>query len=111
VGAHAPAPPQRRSAWPERRLRPRGLAGDHAGRDEALTVLAEVSALAPRELVAIDEVLTGPGAAVVVVRERLARGDETHELRRVLRYRIEGGKLTECWLYDEDQALVDRLWA
>ncbi|MEO1063416.1 MAG: nuclear transport factor 2 family protein [Actinomycetota bacterium] len=87
------------------------FAGDHLGRDTALAVLAEVSAIAPRELVAIDEVLVGPTAAAIVVRERLTRDGATHELRRVLRYRTRGDKLAECWLYDEDQALVDRLWA
>ena len=87
------------------------FAGDHVGRDAALAVLAEVSSIAPRELLGIDEVLVGPGAAAIVVRERLRRDGVGHELRRVLRYRIRGDKLAECWLYDEDQALVDRLWA
>ncbi|MEM8905792.1 MAG: nuclear transport factor 2 family protein [Actinomycetota bacterium] len=87
------------------------FAGDHVGRDAAIAVLAEVSTIAPRELVAVDEVLVGDRAAAIVVRERLTRDGETHELRRVLRYRIEGGHLDECWLYDEDQELVDRLWA
>ena len=87
------------------------FAGDHVGRDAALGVLAEVSTIAPRELIAIDEVLTGPGAAAIVVREQLSRNGEIAQLRRVLRYRIEADQLAECWLYDEDQALVDRLWS
>ena len=86
------------------------FAGDHVGRDVALGILAEVSTVAPRELVAVDEILVGPSAAAIVVRERLTRDGTTHELRRVLRYRIESGELVECWLYDEDQALVDELW-
>ncbi|MEM9714869.1 MAG: nuclear transport factor 2 family protein [Actinomycetota bacterium] len=87
------------------------FAGDHVGRDAAIAVLAEVSTIAPRELVAVDEVLVGDRAAAIVVRERLTRDGESHELRRLLRYRIDGERLDECWLYDEDQALVDRLWA
>jgi hypothetical protein len=27
-----------------------------------------------------------------------------------MRYRVAGGKIAECWVYDEDQALIDRLW-
>jgi len=32
-------------------------------------------------------------------------------VRRLFRYRIDGDQLVECWLYDEDQTLIDRLWA
>ena len=85
-------------------------AGDHVGKDAAVGALAAVSAEAARELLGVEEVLAGDGGAVIVARERLARDGEAHELRRVFRYRVAGGRFTECWLYDEDQALVDRLW-
>jgi hypothetical protein len=29
----------------------------------------------------------------------------------VLLYRVEDGKLRECWLYDEDQRFIDELWS
>ncbi len=29
----------------------------------------------------------------------------------VLHYRTGGGKLTECWVYDEDQRAIDALWS
>jgi hypothetical protein len=45
------------------------------------------------------------------LRERRTRAGESVELRRVLVYRVEESELAEVWLYDEDQALVDRLWA
>ena len=85
--------------------------GDHVGKDAALAVLLEVGARAPRKLVAVDEILAGPNAAVLVVRERLQVDDEATEIRRVLRFRIDGDRLSECWLYDEDQALIDQAWA
>jgi uncharacterized protein len=85
-------------------------AGDHVGRDAALAVLAAVSSEAVRELLGIDEILASDGGAVVVARERLTRDGESHEVRRLLRYRIADGRFTECWLYDEDQRLIDRLW-
>lgn len=84
--------------------------GDHVGRDAAIATLLDVGARAPRQLVAVDEVLAGPAAAVLVVRERVTIGGETTEIRRVLRYRVSGSRFTECWLYDEEQALIDRAW-
>ena len=85
-------------------------AGDHVGKEAALQALAAVSAEARRELLGIDEILASDHGAVIVARERLGRAGESHEIRRLFRYRIARDRFTECWLYDEDQALVDRLW-
>ncbi len=87
------------------------LAGTHRGRDAAVAVLAEASQRATRTLLGVDDVMVGDGCGAVVVRERLERDGGAHELRRVLRYRIDEVGLRECWLLDEDQALVDRLWS
>jgi hypothetical protein len=85
-------------------------AGDHHGKDAAVQALAAVSAKAQRELLGIDEILASDDGAVIVARERLTRPGESHEIRRLLRYRIADDHFTECWLYDEDQALIDHLW-
>jgi hypothetical protein len=85
-------------------------AGDHIGNHAALEALAAVSAQAQRELQGIDEILASDAGAVIVARERLSRSDESHEIRRLFRYHIVGDLFTECWLYDEDQRLVDHLW-
>ncbi|MEZ5168257.1 MAG: nuclear transport factor 2 family protein [Acidimicrobiales bacterium] len=85
--------------------------GDHVGKDTAVAVLLEVGARAPRRLVSVDEILAGPDAAVLVAREELTIDGEAFEIRRVLRYRVEGDRFTECWLYEEHQALIDRAWA
>ena len=87
------------------------LAGDHVGKDAAIAAMGAVSARAARELLEVVDVLVGDRRAALVVRERLTRAGESVELRRVFVYRIEDEKLAEFWLYDEDQALVDRLWA
>jgi hypothetical protein len=87
------------------------FSGDHLGRDAAVETLLAVGAKAPRRLVAVDEILTGPGAAVLVAREEIETGDGPVEIRRVLRYRVAGDRFTECWLYEEDQAVVDRAWS
>lgn len=87
------------------------FAGAHVGRDAALTALLDVGARAPRKLLAVDEILAGPASAVLVVREELLVDGDPIEIRRVLRFRVEGDQLAECWLYDEDQALIDRAWS
>ncbi|MGI9604409.1 MAG: nuclear transport factor 2 family protein [Acidimicrobiales bacterium] len=86
------------------------FSGDHVGKEAAVAVLVEVSTLAPRTLLAVEQIMAGPDAATIVVRERLERDGEAHDLRRVLRFRVAGDHLAECWLYDEDQRLIDRLW-
>ncbi len=87
------------------------FAGDHRGRDASLETLLAVGAKAPRRLLHVDEILAGPDAAACVVREELLVDGEAHEIRRLLRFRIDGDHLAECWLYEENQALVDRAWS
>jgi hypothetical protein len=65
---------------------------------------------APGVLLEIVDVLGGESLGALVVRERLERDGEAHEVRRVLVFRVEADHLAECWLLDEDQALIDRLW-
>lgn len=87
------------------------FSGDHVGRDTAFSVLLEVGARAPRKLIAVDEILAGPDAAVVVAREEITVDGEPREVRRILRYRIVGDRFAECWLYEENQELIDRAWS
>src|SRR4029450_8076155 len=87
-----------------------GYAGVHEGKGAAVQAPGSGAAAARRELLGIDEILASEDGAVIVARERLSGTGESHEIRRLLRYRIVEGRFTECWLYDEDQALVDRLW-
>lgn len=86
------------------------FAGTHVGRDAALATMAQVSTVAPRELLAVDEVLVSDSGGALVVRERVSRDGRSEELERVLRYRVENGELVECWLLESDQAVVDELW-
>lgn len=87
------------------------FSGVHTGKPAALAVLGEISRRAQRKLLAVIDMMAGPERACVVARERFARFDETHELERTLLYRIEDGRLRECWVFDQDQALIDRLLA
>ena len=87
------------------------VAGTHRGKDAAVAAMVAVSGRAQRELLEVVDVLAGEVLGSLVVRERLTRGEVSAELRRVLLYRVTDGKIAECWVLDEDQALVDRLWA
>lgn len=86
------------------------FAGAHRGRDAAVAVMAEVSTVAPRELVSIDALLSGDASGALVATERLTRGDETAEVTRTLQDQVRDGRLFECWLLEHDQATVDRFW-
>ena len=86
------------------------FAGSHGGRDAALAVMAEVSTLAPRTLVSVDDVMVGGDGGALLVTEELTRGGESATIRRLLRSRIADGFLRECWLIEDDQSLVDHFW-
>jgi uncharacterized protein len=85
------------------------LAGDHVGRDAAITTLMEATTRSRRQLDAIEDVLGGDTFAAIVAREGV--GEPTRVVRRLFLYTVRDGKLAECWLFDEDQRLIDRLWS
>jgi ketosteroid isomerase-like protein len=86
------------------------LAGTHVGKDAAVAAMATASTRAARELLEVIDVLAGDRLGSIVVRERLSREGEVAEVRRVFVYRVEGRAIVECWVLDEDPALIDRLW-
>ena len=87
------------------------LSGDHVGKAASIKALAEVSRRTTRKLLDIVDVMAGPQRAVVIAREAVERDALRAELDRVLVYTVKDGKLHHCWVYDSDQALVDRLLA
>ncbi|WP_213286343.1 nuclear transport factor 2 family protein [Bradyrhizobium sp. sGM-13] len=83
------------------------LAGDHSGKAAALGVLTEVNRRTNRKLLAIVDIMAGPERGALLVRERFERDGKTAEVERLLVYAVRDGLLGECWVYDQDQALVD----
>ena len=83
------------------------LAGDHAGKAAALGIRAEVARRTSRRQLAMVDVLAGPERGALLVRERFERDGRTAEVERLLAYAVRDGLLSECWVYDQDQALVD----
>ena len=85
------------------------LAGDHVGRDAAIATLMEATTRSRRQLDTIEDVLGGDTFAAIIAREGV--GEPTTVVRRLFLYTVRDSKLAECWLFDEDQRLIDRLWS
>jgi ketosteroid isomerase-like protein len=85
-------------------------AGRHVGKDAAVAAMAAVSSKATRTLLEIEDVLVGDGdRGAILATERLERDGDAVEVHRALHYRVAGGRIVECWLYDQDQQLIDRM--
>jgi len=87
------------------------LAGIHRGKPAALAILAEVTRRSNRKLSGIVAVLAGPERGALLVREIFRRDGKTAEVERLLVYAVRDELLWQCWVYDQDQALVDAFLA
>jgi ketosteroid isomerase-like protein len=87
------------------------LAGTHRGKAAALAALAEVARRANRKLLGVDDIMAGPQRGAILARESFSRNGRTAELERLLVYAVRDGLLSECWVYDRDQAMVDAFFA
>ena len=87
------------------------LAGAHRGKKASLAVLAEVTRRTNRKLLGIVDILAGPERGALLVRELFTRDGRTAEVERLLVYSVCDGLLWQCWVYDQDQALVDSFLA
>ena len=87
------------------------LTGDHRGKDAAVTVLLAVQEKTLRVPTEVIDVMEGATYAAAWVREQWTVDGDSVEVMRLLTYRVADGKLAECWLFDPDQALVDRVFS
>ncbi|HZE52804.1 MAG TPA: nuclear transport factor 2 family protein [Bradyrhizobium sp.] len=87
------------------------LAGIHRGKPAALAILAEVTRRSHRKLSGIVDVMAGPERGALLVREIFQRDGKTAEVERLLVYSVSDELLWQCWVYDQDQALVDAFLA
>ena len=85
------------------------LTGTHQGKPAALAALGTFTATTQRALVGVDAMLGGDGYGAFIAREVFHAAVDPREVRRVFLYRIEDELLAECWVYDEDQPLIDEL--
>jgi ketosteroid isomerase-like protein len=83
------------------------LAGTHRGKSACLAILKQVRERTNRKLLSVRDVLVGEHFGVIVAVECFERNGESVEIERLLRYTVRDEKVDECWVYDEDQRLVD----
>ena len=86
------------------------LAGEHVGKEAAISVLVEATQRSGRQLDEIEDVLGGDRFAAIVARE-LVGITEQRVVRRLFVYAVRDQRLAECWLYDEDQRFIDTVWS
>ena len=85
------------------------LSGRHRGKDAALKALIAFAQRTERKFLDFPARFYGPNRGGVISREALGTGDARTEVERVLIYAVRDGRFTECWVYDSDQAMIDRL--
>ena len=81
------------------------LSGDHAGKGAVVVALGEFTRRTQRQRPTIVATMAGAERGAIVARETL--GDT--QVERVLVFTVRDGKLAECWVYDQDPAVIDRL--
>jgi uncharacterized protein len=87
------------------------LAGTHVGKPACLAILKTVREKTNRTLISIRDILVGERFGLIIAVERFEKQGASVQIERMLRYQVREGKLSECWIYDADQRLVDEYWA
>jgi ketosteroid isomerase-like protein len=87
------------------------LGGTYRGKPACLAVLKQVREKTNRKLLSIRDVLVGEVFGLIVAVEQFQDNGRAVQLERLLRYAVRDGKLSECWIYDQDQRLVDSILA
>ena len=87
------------------------LAGTHRGKAACLAVLKQIRERTQRRLLEVLDVSTGDTYGFVIARERFERNGHATDVTRVLKYTVKDDKIAECWVYDQDQALIDSYFA
>lgn len=87
------------------------LSGTHRGKPACLAVLKQVKQKTNRKLVSIRDVLAGELFGLIVAVEEFEQQGRPVQIERLLRYTVRDGKLSECWIHDSDQTLLDEMLA
>jgi hypothetical protein len=86
------------------------FAGTHIGLEKFLGLLLETSQRGSRKLLRIDQMHDDGDTGAFFVTESFVVNGETVSVLRALRFRTNGVTITECWLFDHSQHLVDQAW-
>lgn len=87
------------------------FAGTHHGRDQLVQLLIETTRRSRRLLITIDQIDDHDTHGALFVTETMVPDDTVTTVVRALRYHTIDDRISECWLYDHDQHLVDQAWS
>jgi ketosteroid isomerase-like protein len=84
------------------------VSGDYVGRDHVLNdFFRRLNHVYDRIEVDLHDVLANDEHVVALIERRLHRGPRTLEMRAIGIYHVRGGRITELWIHEADQAAVD----
>jgi uncharacterized protein len=88
-------------------------AGHHRGRDKAIAYIENARAIADagEVRVELDAMLEGEDRVGLMVREVFDRPEGPVEILRTNVYRVEGDRIVEAWIFEQNQHEVDELLA
>ena len=88
------------------------ISGDHVGKSHVLDYFQRRRQLGRGAFqVIVQDVLANDERAVLLAGGRAERDGRTIELETVGIFRIEDGKIAECWLLPFDQYVFDQIWS
>lgn len=88
------------------------LAGDHRGRDEVLRYFARRRKLACATFrIEVHGVLADDERAVILAGGEMEHGGGTFKWGTVGIFRLDGGRIAECWVIPHDQHAFDEIWS
>ncbi len=88
------------------------LSGDYNGLEEVLGLFGRVAQETGGQLTNdVHAILADDDHGVALVNSTATRNDKTVSTHQVFVYHLAGGKATEVWLFNDDQAATDDLWS
>jgi predicted SnoaL-like aldol condensation-catalyzing enzyme len=88
------------------------VSGDYHGRSGVVEFWQKQIALANDTLQGVVIATSqGEGILVLVMEISVESGDQQFSWRRVNHYRVEDGRIIECWIYEGDQYTADAVFA
>jgi ketosteroid isomerase-like protein len=88
------------------------ISGEYRGKDEVMEYVRRRRDLATDTFeITVHDVLANDEHGLVIASGRAKRSGKAVEWRAHGLYRFEDGKIAECWLLPEDQAVFDEIWA
>jgi len=88
------------------------LSGDHRGKDQVLELMSKVMQLTDGSFRPdIHDIMASDDHVAALVTVHATRGGTTAEWQSVDLYHIRDGQISEHWVHEVDQELVDRFWS